>query len=96
MAVRERVRERAAENLEEKDGSVEILMGSLRVEARLRRGERSGESWGELVGEGKPPVEKRLLAVGVPWEAMAATVQVEHLGKEEEGGEELERERERS
>jgi hypothetical protein len=30
-----------------KDGPVEILMGSLKVEARRRRGERSGEFWGD-------------------------------------------------
>jgi len=45
MAVRDRVRDRAAaDDLEEKDGSVEILMGSLSVDARLRRGESSGDS----------------------------------------------------
>lgn len=68
MEVMERVRERAWE----KEVSVEILMGSLKVEERRRRGEgaRSGEGWGERVGE--PPVEKRLVAVGGLLEAMVA------------------------
>lgn len=67
--VRERVLERGPD---EKDGSVEILMGSLKVEERRRRrcGESSGESWGERVGE--PLMEKRLLAGGLA-EAMVAS-----------------------
>ena len=62
MEVMERVRER------EKEGEVEILMGSRKVEDRRgARGERSGECWGE-----KTP-ETRLRAVGGVWGAVVAS-----------------------
>lgn len=61
MEVRERVRERARA----KEVSVEILMGSLKVEARRGRGDgaRSGEDEGERV-VGELPFDKRLEATG--------------------------------
>jgi len=39
-----------------KEGPVAILIGSLKVEARRSRGERSGEFWGLLDATGEPRV----------------------------------------
>lgn len=64
--VSERVRERGRE----KEVSVEILMGSRKVEARRGRG--AGEGGPEGIRVGERPVEKRLVGGGL-WEAMVAS-----------------------